>query len=67
MLEKTRAVISGDRKTSEAAMRRLEERIADVVVEKEDAIMKMRSVHDLNSELRLTIDKLRTHVSKTYL
>jgi chromosome segregation ATPase len=65
LLEKTRQAISNDRKSSEAAMRRLEERIAEVIVEKEDAVMKTKAVYDLNTELRLTIDKLRTHVSRS--
>lgn len=66
LLEKTRQAISNDRKSSEQAMRRLEERISEVIVEKEDAAMKTKAVYDLNTELRLTIDKLRTHVSIIY-
>lgn len=62
MLEKIRQSTATDRKSSEQAMRRLEERIAEVVVEKEDTLMRIKTVQDMNAELRLTVDKLRAHV-----
>ena len=60
LLEKSRQSHEGDTRSTEMAMARLEEKIREVVKEREGALHKSKEVNDLNTELRLIIDKLRS-------
>mmetsp|Transcript_21841 Transcript_21841/g.40736 ORF Transcript_21841/g.40736 Transcript_21841/m.40736 type:complete len:781 (+) Transcript_21841:66-2408(+) len=60
LLEKSRHSHEGDSRSAELAMSRLEEKIREVVKEREEAIVKSKEVNELNTELRLLIDKLRS-------
>lgn len=59
LLEKSRHSHEGDSRSAEMAMSRLEEKIREVVKEREEALLKSKEVNELNTELRLLIDKLR--------
>jgi DNA-binding transcriptional MerR regulator len=61
-LEKIRSIHDDEAKAAEAALKKLEDRIRETIAEREDAIAKLRAVQELNSELRVTIDKLRNQV-----
>lgn len=60
LLEKTRKAHEAETRGMEQAMGKLEERIRSVVHEREEALLKSKEVQELNTELRLLVDKLRS-------
>ena len=60
LLEKSRQSHEGDSRSTELAMSRLEDKVREVVKEREEALLKSKEVNDLNTELRLLVDKLRS-------
>lgn len=60
LLEKSRQSHEGDSRSTELAMSRLEDKIREVVKEREEALLKSKEVNELNTELRLLVDKLRS-------
>jgi chromosome segregation ATPase len=65
MLEKTRMSMEEERKVYEQTMKKLEDRLRELTITKEDAVMRVKTVQDMNTELRLTIDKLRSQEDST--
>lgn len=49
-----------ERKAYEQGIKKLDDRLRELTISKEDAIMRVKAVQDMNTELRLTIDKLRS-------
>ena len=62
LLEKSNRAYSDDKRTSEAEMKALEDRLHVMVAQKEEALARKREVQDMNAELRLIIDRMRAHV-----
>lgn len=60
LLEKSRQLVEDERKIFDQSIRKLEERLKELTLSKEESLMKVKTVQDMNTELRLTIDKLRT-------
>jgi neutral trehalase len=65
MHEKTRLSMEEERKVYEQTMKKFEERFKELTIIKEDAMMRAKTIQDMNTELRLTIDKLRSHDDHT--
>jgi hypothetical protein len=49
-----------ERKSYETGMKKFEDRLKELTISKEDALMRVKTVQEMNTELRLTIDKLRS-------
>ena len=62
LLEKARQSMEDERKIFDQSIRKLEERLRELTLIKEESLMKVKTVQDMNTDLRLTIDKLRTQV-----
>ena len=62
LLEKARQSIEDERKLFDQSTRKLEERLRELTLTKEESLMKVKTIQDMNTELRITIDKLRTQV-----
>jgi myosin heavy subunit len=60
LLEKTRVAMEEERRSYEQTMKKFEDRLKELNVAKEDAAMRVKTVQEMNTELRLTIDKLRS-------
>lgn len=49
-----------ERRSYEQGIKKFEDRLKELNIAKEDAVMRVKTVQDMNTELRLTIDKLRS-------